>query len=124
MPMAPAAPGRLASTIGCFSARSSGATSSSGGTDGNRKFIVSSLLSYCRMSNPAAADLLDHGAIVPIAFALADTGLQNLRVNLSQRQGLTATRRLILHQVDVFQRLADTALRRLIAGHHLFPLHS
>ena len=68
------------------------------------------------------ADLADHHAVVVVAFAVADAGLQDLGVQLGEGQVLTQLTRLRQHQLDVLERLASPPFRREIAAHHLRPL--
>src|SRR5215472_7802255 len=61
--------------------------------------------SYYGLSPCAPADFLDDDAVVALAVAVADAGVQHVGVNLQERQGLPGLPRLVEHEVGVLQRL-------------------
>ena len=73
-------------------------------------------------SQHAAADFLDDDAVVLLAVAVADAGLQHVGVNFQKRQLLAGLARLVEHELRVLERLADAAFRREIAADHFRSL--
>src|SRR5258708_8763130 len=73
-------------------------------------------------SCPPAADLLDHDAVVQVAFAVTDTGVEQRGVDGGERQRLTPPLRLVENQVHVLHILRHLALHRNVAPHHLATL--
>ena len=74
---------------------------------------------------PAAADFLDHRAIVPLALAPSHAGFEHVGVDIEQRQVLVCPPGLLLDQVDVLEVLRDAAFRGEVALHHFrtFDVH-
>src|SRR5580704_3183192 len=71
-------------------------------------------------SQDAAADFLDDDAVVLLAVAVTDAGLQHVGVNFQERQLLAGLARLVEHELRVLERLPHAALRREIAADHFW----
>src|SRR5712671_4653683 len=70
----------------------------------------------------APADLLDDHAVVELALAVAQAGLQHIGMNIEERQRLPDLLGLIEHEMDVLEGLARPALGAEIARDHLAAL--
>src|SRR5262245_39795892 len=68
-------------------------------------------------------DLLDDDAVVEIAFAGAQAGLEHVGMDLEKRQPLANGARLVEDETGVLEGLSHAAFRREVAGEHLRSLN-
>src|ERR1700728_4702473 len=73
-------------------------------------------------SHDPTADFLNHDAVVLLAVAVAQAGLENVGVYLKQREPLAGLARLIEHELRILESLAHPALWGEIPGNHFRSL--